>query len=213
MNDSNTAAEERRQRYVELLEEQNELLREQLQMMGDLVNAVDKLTNGLSSTSSVTNVVNAQTSSAARVEDIRETVKQYADLGAPRIHQEYRDKVVAGCEPTGKPAGVSIFWPTKSKTEPGWVRVKLTYAEEYELDERIEKGCVCGCEIVSKHAPSGEEFYGCKNASRSGGCPYRPYVDLGTCSITFNVPHHDFVKIFERKSESGRAPLGPTKTR
>ncbi len=181
MVDPNVATLASSERHIELLEEQNELLREQLQLTGELIAVVEKLVvlNSGQAAATVNNSAAVPRESAVAEEKTISSI--------PKLHPDDVDKVVAGCNPVEK----SIFWPTRSKTKHGWVRIKLTYDTDEDLAKRVKKGCVCGRKIVSKHTSSGEEFFGCEAASSNGGCPYRPYVDVVAESVTFNMPHQD----------------------
>lgn len=181
MVDHNVVTQASSERHIELLEEQNELLREHLQLTGELIAVVEKLVthnNGQAPATTNSTAVVPQESLVAEGKTIS---------SIPKLHPDDVENVVAGTNPVEK----SIFWPTRSKTKHGWVRIRLTYETDEDLAIRVKKGCICGRKIVSKHTSSGEEFFGCEAASSNGGCPYRPYVDVVAESITFNMPHQD----------------------
>lgn len=159
-------------RIVDLLEAQNELIRENNQLVGEMLNSLDEMK---SRSVNVTNNLKMDGAAmAAAIEKIPNPDLDYVDPDALA-------KAMGGL--VG--AEVSVFWP-KTKTRKGWARVSIKHPDLESLTQRTAKGCLCGKDIIVKKTDTGE-FFTCEGVTK-GGCDYRPAVYGDKLTFLTNLP-------------------------
>lgn len=159
-------------RIVDLLEAQNELIGENNQLVGEMLNALDELKTR--SVNVTNNVKMDGAAVAAAIEKVPNPDLDYVDPDALA-------KAMGGL--VG--AEVSVFWP-KTKTRKGWARVSIKHPDLESLTQRTAKGCLCGKDIIVKKTDTGE-FFTCEGVTK-GGCDYRPAVYGDKMTFLTNLP-------------------------
>ncbi len=159
-------------------EEQNELSREQNQLLGAVLDSLDTLANRSTITSSTdTNPIPNVSSGKGPV---------------PMPDQKALDMVIFGTSDSNEQEIGTLyefngaFWP-KTKAPPGWVRVSIKHPSEECLRSRIVKGCLCGRSIILKEH-NGDSFYTCEALTQKGSCSYRPAAYFDKLTFLSNIP-------------------------
>lgn len=166
-------------RIVELLEEQNELTRENNQLLGDVLNSLDNLGTRATIGSNdglIPPPPNAKTSNDP----------------APKPDSAMLELAIYGLDvvPVLELATLyetSHFWPKPNKSPHGWVRVSIKHPSEESLQKRVDRGCLCGKPIVPKEH-NGDFFLTCEALSQKGSCPYRPAAYFDKLTFLTNLP-------------------------
>lgn len=175
---------------LDLLSEQNELVRENNQLLGEMLGKLDTLVEKPA-------YVNVQPGGTVIDATTRTSVKNILNEGkvdrgpAPQPDQKLLDLMTFGTDDIseweiGTPYEISHFWPT-GKSNPGWVRVSIKHPSDSSLRDRIAKGCLCGRPIVLKEH-NGESFYSCEALTQKGSCPYRPAAYFDKMTFLMNLP-------------------------
>lgn len=158
---------------LEKLDEQIELQRESNQLLGEVLNSLDRLHHAAGPSAGPRVLLDAKAPEPAKP-------AAPADLEAFKgAFQGSTQDLVALYEAT-KP-----FVP-KCQAPQGWVRVSVKLPSEEAWRAQLEKGCPCGGRITLKEA-NGASFYSCEKVTK-GGCSYRPAAHLDKLAFLFNLP-------------------------
>lgn len=159
------------ERMLSLLEDQVELAREQNQLLGELLGALDNLKDRPTGPNVLTEAAVKPPVPEPDME--RLTQAMFADGKSPDIRPD--------------PAGFDVFWP-KAKALPGWVRVSVKHPDSASLSARLQAGCLCGKAIILKEMPDGSSFYTCEALTQRGSCAYRPGAYFDKLTFVCNLP-------------------------
>ena len=176
-------------KLVETQEEQNEILREHTQLLGDVLSSLDRIGNG--NVQPVVNVGSGGTNIDAS--HVTNVVPQKATGPVPPPDA---DALLTAQH--GSPADETlmiypehdVYWPKmspKAVVPDGWVRVTIEHKIEDSLSKRLRKGCLCGQRIVLKEH-NNSSFYTCEALTQKGSCPYRPTASYEKLTFTTNLP-------------------------
>lgn len=155
-----------------LLEEQNELLREHVQLTGELINVVEKRFD--SRLESPNSAILLQSKAA--------TTRPNPTLSpCPSPDPIELEKALSGSLQE-----YDVFWP-KAKAPPSWVRVSVKHSDLNSLSTRIAQGCLCGKAIVLRKNNE-SEFFSCEGITQRGSCNYRPAVQVDNLAFVINLP-------------------------
>lgn len=174
---------------LSLLEEQNELVRENSQLLGEVLEKLDTIANK----ETYVNVQPGATHLTANHTEVKNLLTEdKKERGpVPKPDAVLFDEVITGHKNFDGSYATShfetdVFWPT-GKANPGWVRVKVTHPSKESLSDRLEKGCLCGKPIVLKEL-NGDKFWSCEALTKKGSCPYRPAAYFDKLTFLCNLP-------------------------
>jgi len=169
------------ERQIELQEEQNDLIRENSQLLAEMLDKLDALANK----ETYVNVQSGGTHLTANHTSVKNilTEDKKERSPAPLPDTLLLTKMLEGMEGTPE---VSHFWPP-GRANPGWVRVSVKHPSDTSLQERVAKGCLCGRPIILREN-NGDTFYSCEALTQKGSCPYRPAAYFDKLTFLCNLP-------------------------